>query len=181
MGKISGRGELMARPLAKNEWSLNYDACIDCKSTERRHTAKGRCFRCHHGYRYHNDAEYRERCIAKASVQYIKRFDKIVARKKRRTWEERKAWHKRHLAKYRDAYGGRIGCWHKGIIVKSGQLVGMTLTAAYRRDTEWVVAVELDSTKAVIELPTKQLTKIGRVTMEEAKAIVYTNHRYVKI
>jgi len=39
-------------------WAIGFDACIDCKRTDRRHRARGRCTTCHQAYRMATDAAY---------------------------------------------------------------------------------------------------------------------------
>lgn len=72
------------RKLRKVEgaWHWQYDACIDCGTTEKPFKARGRCDRCDAKYIYHNRPGRKESCSKSAKEYRLKNLDKIKAHQK---------------------------------------------------------------------------------------------------
>ncbi len=120
----------------RGRWSLKHDCCLNCRSTERRHEAKGFCRRCHSNYRYHANIEAvkasrKERRLAKDIVQ--KEYPRV------RQWhvdnaERVKAykaeWHKKNY-RYRFELGQAVWTEYCGSMCR-GEICGLKWDAVQR-------------------------------------------------
>ncbi len=123
----------------RGRWSLKHDCCLNCRSTERRHEAKGFCRRCHSNYRYHANIEAvkasrKERRLAKDIVQ--KEYPRV------RQWhvdnaERVKAykaeWHKKNY-RYRFELGQAVWTEYCGFMCR-GTMSEVLADARGRRHT----------------------------------------------
>lgn len=61
----------LASYTSSNRWSMNYDKCVRCGTTERKHVGKGLCVKCHRSDRY-KLKKYQ------ISDKWVRRYDKCI-------------------------------------------------------------------------------------------------------
>lgn len=80
-------------------WSLNFDCCQECHTTEVKHWAKGLCKRCYQRQPVYRDLEKQRR---KANERSTPESRKRAREKSRRYWQEHPEAYERHKERMRE-------------------------------------------------------------------------------
>lgn len=63
----------------KYEWSCDFEKCIDCGTTTKKHRCFGRCTSCSSLHRYHNDPTYRKKKLIETLEYFRKNRKRRIA------------------------------------------------------------------------------------------------------